>query len=78
MIDENIPPIPLHERTCINLMSSGISGDNGSHPVCLGRSCCKYEGCLYDLTSCALELDKIRRHPSHKRIMRHEDWGDRR
>ncbi len=48
------PPIPLTERVCIELMKAGITGQNGTHPICLGEQCLMFEIC----TSLILDAQK--------------------
>jgi len=68
MTDESNPPIPLEQRICLNMMTSGISGDNGTHPICMGRQCSRFESCEYDLLICLRDIDILKKHPRHRRI----------
>lgn len=38
--------IPIENRKCVDMIVAGISGPNGSLPLCVGRECNKYEACL--------------------------------
>ena len=73
MTDEANPPVPLEARICMSLLSSG----SGSHPICIGSQCSRFEHCLYDLRICQRDLDKMSRHPAHKRLAAGEKWGDK-
>jgi hypothetical protein len=61
---------PLSGRTCGYRL--GNYPDN-----CIFEKCSRFEVCCYDIAAAALELDRVRRHPSHMRIKRGESWGNR-
>jgi hypothetical protein len=55
------PAIPLEERICIDLMKAGITGQNGTHPLCLGERCLMFEICkslILDAQKKLKELEK--------------------
>jgi len=37
--------VPLEERVCIHMMTSGVLSPDGTHGRCLGGSCSSYEIC---------------------------------
>jgi hypothetical protein len=71
-----IPPVPLDERICIRLFAAGIGGPDGTHPRCLGCICSAWEQCTAEALLYQRDVDKLSRHPTHKRLTAGKKWGE--
>jgi len=71
-----IKPVPLEERTCIQLWVAGILSPNGDKPRCIGAGCSGFESCKYQILHCLHELDDLKHSPRADRLKQGKGWGE--